>query len=130
MALGHAGARIRGATAAVVGCGGAGKAAAVGLQMAGADVTLVNRGEERGRKASMELRLPFLPLAELDPGDFQILVQATSLGSREGDELPLGDGVLRQEIGHVIGIFGKQPEWIHGSDWRKGFAAHRQHPRF
>ncbi len=109
LALRHAGAEIRGAAAAVVGCGGAGKAAAVGLQMAGADVTLVNRGEERGHKASMELRLPFLPLAELDPGDFRILVQATSLGSRDGDPLPFDPGRLAAGSAVADMVYGSGP---------------------
>ncbi len=109
LALRHAGVAIRGVPAAVVGCGGAGKAAAVGLQMAGADVTLVNRSQRRGHKASMELRLPFLPLAELDPGEFQILIQATSLGSREGDDLPFDPG--RLTAGAAVGdmVYGTRP---------------------
>ncbi len=109
LALRHAGVEIRGAAAAVVGCGGAGKAAAVGLQMAGADVTLVNRGEERGRKAQVELRLPFVPLAHLDPADFRILVQATSLGSRDDDPLPFDPGALAAGAAAVDMVYGAEP---------------------
>ena len=109
LALRHAGVEIQGATAAVVGCGGAGKAAAVGLQMAGADVTLVNRGEERGRKAEVELRLPFVPLAQLDPAAFRILVQATSLGSRDDDPLPFDPGALAAGAAVVDMVYGAEP---------------------
>ncbi len=109
LALDHAGVDIRGAAAAVVGCGGAGKAAAIGLQMAGADVTLINRGEERGHKAEVELRLPFVPLTELDPGDFRILVQATSLGSRDGDPLPFDPGALADGATVVDMVYGAEP---------------------
>lgn len=87
-ALMDCGIETRGIAAAVVGCGGAGRAAAVGLHLAGCQVTLVNRGEERGRAAARDLRLPFLPLDQLKPERFEILVQATSLGSREDDPLP------------------------------------------
>ncbi|HKO57492.1 MAG TPA: type I 3-dehydroquinate dehydratase, partial [Thermoanaerobaculia bacterium] len=48
---------------AVIGCGGSGRAVAAALQQAGADVTLVNRGFDRGSFAVRLLRLPFLPLA-------------------------------------------------------------------
>ncbi len=109
LALRHAGVEIRGASAAVVGCGGAGKAAAVGLQMAGARVTLVNRGEDRGHKASMELRLPFLPLADFEPGDFEILVQATSLGANPGDALPFAPERLRAGAAVVDMVYGGGP---------------------
>ncbi len=109
LALRHAGVEIRGAAAAVVGCGGAGKAAAVGLQMAGAGVTLINRGEERGHKASMELGLPYLPLAELDPGRFKILVQATALGSRDDDPLPFDPGALAPGAAVVEMVYGTGP---------------------
>jgi 3-dehydroquinate dehydratase/shikimate dehydrogenase len=50
--------------AAVVGCGGSGRAVAASLQLAGADVTLVNRGIERGRRAVQLLGMKFVPLAD------------------------------------------------------------------
>ncbi len=108
-ALRHAGVEIRHAATAVVGCGGAGRAAAVGLQTAGADVTLLNRGVERGRKASVELGLPFLPLAELDPGRFRILVQATGLGSRDDDDLPFDPDALAAGAAVVDMVYGAEP---------------------
>ena len=83
-----AGVPLQGASAAVVGCGGAGRAAAVGLELAGANVTLVNRGVERGRETAEQLHLPFLPLEDFHPGAFTVVVQATSLG-RGGDSEPL-----------------------------------------
>ncbi|HSM13346.1 MAG TPA: type I 3-dehydroquinate dehydratase, partial [Thermoanaerobaculia bacterium] len=88
-----------GLTAAVVGCGGAGRAAALGLTLAGAEVVIFNRGEERGLAAARGLGLPFSPLAELDPGEFDLLVHATPLGRLPADELPipvarLGEGTV------------------------------------
>ncbi|HEV2853843.1 MAG TPA: type I 3-dehydroquinate dehydratase [Thermoanaerobaculia bacterium] len=70
---------LAGMKAAVVGCGGAGRAAAAGLQRAGADVTLVNRGAERGAYAARLLGLPFIPLSELRARDFPLVVHATPL---------------------------------------------------
>jgi len=63
---------------AVIGCGGAGRASAVGLMRAGARVTLVNRGRRRGEFAARHLGLPFVPLADFDPRPFPVLVHATS----------------------------------------------------
>ena len=52
--------------AAVIGCGGAGRAIAAALMQSGAGVTLVNRGAERGNHAAELLSLPYLPLPDFD----------------------------------------------------------------
>ncbi len=87
-ALEEIGVEMDGTAAAVVGCGGAGRAAAYGLQLRGAEVTLVNRHRERGQKAAQELGLPFTPLEEFVPDPFRILVNATALGHRPDDQPP------------------------------------------
>jgi len=84
--------------AAVIGCGGAGRAIAAALVESGAGVTLVNRGAERGEHASELLGLPYLPLPEFDADGYDIVVNATPVG-RDTDEVPfqverLGDHVL------------------------------------
>jgi 3-dehydroquinate dehydratase / shikimate dehydrogenase len=80
--------------AVVVGAGGAGRAAAEGLVVAGAQVTVANRDPERGQRAADLLKLPFVPLGELQPSAFDIIVNATSLGRTENDPLPFSlDGV-------------------------------------
>jgi len=73
--------------AAVVGCGGSGRAMAAALQDAGADVTLVNRGFERGSLAVTLLRMPYMPLSAFSAEPYSIFVNATPVG-RESDELP------------------------------------------
>lgn len=83
MALTQAGVDVAGHRAAVVGCGGAGRAAAVGLQQAGAHVTLVNRGWERGTHAAELLGLPFVPLSRFSPEGHTMVVHATPLVERE-----------------------------------------------
>jgi 3-dehydroquinate dehydratase / shikimate dehydrogenase len=74
---------------AVVGCGGSGRAIAAALDQAGAQVTLVNRGLERGLHASELLGLPFLPLSEFSAEGYSLIVNATSVG-RDAAELPFG----------------------------------------
>ncbi len=79
---------VQGLEAAVLGAGGAGRAAAFALAREGARVTLVNRGVERGRRVALELGIAFLPPARFDPGAYDLLVNATPLGRHSEDELP------------------------------------------
>ncbi|MCZ7650594.1 MAG: type I 3-dehydroquinate dehydratase [Thermoanaerobaculia bacterium] len=68
---------------------GAGRAVAAGLAHAGARVVVANRSGERGRAAAAELGCDFVPLAEVDPAAFDVIVNATPLGRLDGDELPV-----------------------------------------
>jgi 3-dehydroquinate dehydratase/shikimate dehydrogenase len=67
---------------AVVGCGGAGRAAAAGVSQAGGMVTLVNRSVPSGLRAARLLDLPFVPLDEFDPGAYDVLIHATPVKDR------------------------------------------------
>ncbi|MGH9898530.1 MAG: type I 3-dehydroquinate dehydratase [Pyrinomonadaceae bacterium] len=87
LAIEELGIDVKGKKAAVVGCGGAGRVIAAALDQAGAQVTLVNRGQERGVKAVEVLGLPFMLLSEFSVEDFSIIVNATPVG-RDDDELP------------------------------------------
>lgn len=85
--------------AAVVGAGGAGRAAAEGLAVAGARVTLVNRDAERGQQAAALLKLPFIPLEDFRPASFDLIVNATSLGRQADDPLPFAvDGLVPEAV--------------------------------
>jgi 3-dehydroquinate dehydratase/shikimate dehydrogenase len=79
---------LRGKPAAVLGAGGAGRAAAYALDRAGVDVTLFNRGEERRRRAAEDLELPCLHWDEFEPSRYSLVVHATPLGRGEDDPLP------------------------------------------
>lgn len=121
----------RGRRVAVVGCGGAGRAAALGLAVAGADVVVVNRGPERGLAAARSLGLPFLPLAELvggaeaggSAGDYEIFVHATPLGRRAADELPLPLARLRPGSIVVDLVYGDRPTPLVAEARRRGLTA-------
>jgi len=88
---------VEGLSAVVLGAGGAGRAAVVALREMGAKVTLVNRGEERGRRAAEELRVPCRSLAGFDPGEARILVHATPLGRGLDDPLPVDPNRLAKD---------------------------------
>ncbi|MCZ6506526.1 MAG: type I 3-dehydroquinate dehydratase, partial [Acidobacteria bacterium] len=95
--------------AAVVGCGGAGRAAAAGLAREGCRVTLVNRTVDRGREVAESLHLDFVGLEELEPSSFDILVNATSLGHGEDDPLPFEVDDVGSDGTVVDLVYGEQP---------------------
>ena len=102
-----------GRRAAVVGTGGAGRAAAEGLMAAGAQVTLVNRSAERGERAASLLDLPFVPLDRFAPADFDLLVNATTLGrgtgGDQGEALPFPVDALRAGAAVVDLVYRETP---------------------
>ncbi len=104
-ALAQAGVDPAGQPAAVIGCGGAGRAAASALVQAQAHVTLVNRGQERGRWAAELLDLPFVPLQELDPSPYSLVLHATPL-QREApfDVARLAPGTTVLDM-----VYGRRP---------------------
>lgn len=100
---------LPGRSAVVIGAGGAGRAAAAGLAAAGAEVTLANRTESTGREAAESLGVAFAPLRDLQPADFDVVVNATSLGHRAGDALPCDPASLRASAAAVELVYGGGP---------------------
>ena len=78
---------VAGRRAAVVGCGGSGRAVAAALARAGANVVLSNRSRIRGEWAARRLGLPLVDLASFSAVDFNLIVNATPVG-RTSEELP------------------------------------------
>ena len=99
---------VHGARAAVIGCGGSGRAVAAALHDAGASVTLVNRGLERGLRAAELLRLPYRPLSRFSPEGYSIVVNATPVG-REGEPAPFAVDRLSPDAVVVDLVYGKRP---------------------
>ena len=93
---------------AVVGCGGSGRAIASALSQSGADVTLVNRGLDRGALAVRLLQLPFVPLSKFSADDFSIVINATPLG-RDGESLPFVVDPSRKDAVVVDLVYGSSP---------------------
>lgn len=103
------GVELTDADAAVFGAGGAGRAAAAGLAAKGARVTLVNRSEERGRKAAERLHVDYEPWDDADPSRFDVLVQATPLGGRDDDPLPFDPDAVRPTAVVVDMVYRDRP---------------------
>ena len=102
------GIRVSPKRVAVIGCGGAGRSLAAALHNAGAEVTLVNRGRERGSFAAELLGLSFVPLSDFDPTGFSVLVNATPVG-RDGTRLPTDVRSLNPGAVVIDLAYGKQP---------------------
>lgn len=106
--------QVRNKRAAVIGCGGAGRAIAVALVRSGAGVTLINRGAERGNHASGLLGLPYLPLPDFDAEGYDIVVNATPVG-RDSDEVPFKIERLNSEAVIIDLVYGSRPTPLVGS---------------
>ena len=100
--------RVNEKRAAVIGCGGAGRAIAAALVASGAGVTLINRGAERGEHAATLLGLPYVPLREFDAEGFDIVVNATPVG-RDTDEVPFRIERLSDEAVVIDLVYGSRP---------------------
>jgi 3-dehydroquinate dehydratase/shikimate dehydrogenase len=108
LATGDLGVAVMGKKAAVVGCGGAGRAMAAALDQLGAIVTLVNRGAERGWLAARLLDLPFVPLSSFTAHDFSIVVNATPVG-RDDDRMPFEIDGLNEQAAVIDLVYGSKP---------------------
>lgn len=88
---------LRGARAAVIGAGGAARAVLWGLREAGAEACVYARDSLRGRAAADEFGARYEPLAGADFSAFDLVVNATPLGTKghHEDESPAVAAQLR-----------------------------------
>ena len=83
---------------AVIGAGGAARAVVFGCLQAGARVTVFNRSRERGQVLTGELGAHWGGAVEAFPAkDFDIVINATSVGFKQPDRNPL-DGLLARHL--------------------------------
>lgn len=100
--------QVKNRRAAVIGCGGAGRAIAAALVQSGAQVTLINRGRERGQHAAEILGLPYFPLPTFDAKGYDIVVNATPVG-RDTDEIPFRIERLNDNAVVIDLVYGSRP---------------------
>ena len=101
--------KLRDKRAAVIGCGGAGRAIAAALMKSGAAVTLINRGRERGDYAAHLLGLSYVPLAQFSAENYDIVVNATPVGRDEPLAAPFALESLRREAIIIDLVYGARP---------------------
>lgn len=94
--------------AAVIGCGGAGRAMAAALDGFGASVSLVNRGAERGNHAAELLGLSYIPLRGFSAEGYDIVVNATPVGRDDG-EVPFQVKTLDEDAVIIDLVYGSAP---------------------
>ena len=71
---------IKGRQVTIIGAGGAARALGFGLQAEQAKVTIMNRNADRGEKLAADLEGRFVPLSNARSIDYDILINATSVG--------------------------------------------------
>lgn len=98
-----------GMAALVLGSGGAGRAAVLGLRQLGAEVVLANRTEESGAVAAERFGVQFLPLSAVRESDYDVLVNATALGRSSSDRLPFDPERCREKALVVDMVYGPRP---------------------
>jgi shikimate 5-dehydrogenase len=81
---------------------------AAALVRSRADVTLVNRGLDRGLRAASRLNVPFIPLTAFRPAGFSVVVNATPVGRQEG-ESPFAAEDLDRDAVVVDLVYGPRP---------------------
>jgi shikimate dehydrogenase len=89
---------LKGKRIAVLGAGGAARAVVFGCQREGGLVTVFNRSAERGEILASEFGTGFRgPVSNFQADDFDIVINATSVGFRQAEVNPL-DGRLRSHL--------------------------------
>jgi 3-dehydroquinate dehydratase / shikimate dehydrogenase len=122
LAIAGRGIQIERREAAVIGCGGAGRAVAAALDQAGARVTMVNRGLERGHRAVELLGLPFVSLSGFSAEGFSIVVNATPVG-RDDEQLPFDVNTLSKDAVVIDLVYGSRPTPLVSNALDRGLAA-------
>lgn len=106
---------LGGSSALVLGAGGAGRAVVWALARVGMEVTLWNRTRAKADALAAELGVEALAAhqdGEIDPGHFDVIVNASAAGLGGGDglaELPLDPGGFRAGQTVVDMVYGDGP---------------------
>jgi shikimate dehydrogenase len=114
-ALGDATDGLAGRPALALGAGGAGRAVVWALAEAGMDVMLWNRTWSKAESLASELGVEVIPHEQhggIDPGRFEVIVNASAAGLGGGDglaDLPLDPGGFRPGQTVVDMVYGEVP---------------------
>jgi 3-dehydroquinate dehydratase/shikimate dehydrogenase len=76
----ESGVSLSGKRVLVLGTGGAARAACDAVKSAGGRPTVAGRSEEKAKELAETFDAPFAPLAGIDPGPFDVIINATPLG--------------------------------------------------
>jgi 3-dehydroquinate dehydratase / shikimate dehydrogenase len=79
----------------VLGAGGAARAAVFGLKERGADIFILNRNTEKGKKLARQAKARTVKRANLKKLDFDVIINATPVGMGNTRESPLNADEIR-----------------------------------
>ena len=97
---------VEGHRFAVLGAGGAARAALFGIANRGGEAVVVNRSETRGRSLADTFRVPFFPLSRLIDVDADCLVNTTPVGMYPRiEDIPVPRTVLKRFAAVVDAIY-------------------------
>jgi len=83
----------------ILGAGGAARAIGYGVRTQGARVTIANRSSKAGASLAADLEVDFLPLADVIPDHFDILINTTPVGMHPAHEVsPIPEGSLSGDM--------------------------------
>lgn len=126
-ALACHGVACEGRRALLVGAGGAGLAIASALGTTGlADLAVYDTDPERARTLAHRVA-PARPVPQADPAGFDIVVQATPLGLKAGDPLPLDPARVEAHASVVDILMTPAPTPLVRALRARGIAAHMGH---
>lgn len=114
-ALAETESELEGRAALVLGAGGAGRAVIWALAGAGMQVMLWNRTRSKAEALAGELGVELIPADQhgaIDPGRFEVIVNASAAGLGGGDglaDLPLDPGGFRRGQTVVDMVYGEKP---------------------
>jgi len=102
LALQEAGIRVRGSRVLLIGAGGAARALAYALDQEGAEISIANRNLPRAHELAASVGAIGYCLCDLDRlvGQADVIINATSVGMRDGDERIIDGSLLRSH--HVV----------------------------
>ena len=109
----------QGRAAVVQGTGGAARGAAVGLHLAGADVVLRSRSDERAELTAEEIGVEWRGADEVAP-EGAILVNATPLGRAPDEEGPFSEGEIAAAAAVVDMVYAGHETALAGTARRQG----------
>ncbi len=89
--------QLKGKSVVILGAGGAARAAAMALRKKGARVTIFARSEAKAAAMAASVGCAYAPMSDLDHRDWDVLINATPVGSSSApDETPLPTHLHRQ----------------------------------
>ncbi|MCQ8903929.1 MAG: shikimate dehydrogenase [Methanothrix sp.] len=119
LALRRYGVSLRGSHILLIGAGGAARAIAYQLSKEGAEIVVTNRTPERGQALAEDLGLEFRPFVEIEDlvRCSDILINATSVGMRDGDPRLFDGSILRSEQVVFDIIYSRETELLRDARW-------------